>query len=229
MSLQHLGEWGAPRDTRSPTWGLQAGGSSQPPATYRTSSPRRARKAPSSIQLIWFLSSCLWEKVGGSIAGTAQAESNQSLLMLLPPDPTPNSLGPPVPIPAGTHDSQILEVSGPTESFPGDGLDEVLTQIPAEERDRKENEQCLQSTMLRGTRASTGRGTAQHSAIPKRLWEAVIWQPRTCSPAGCPKASLAPSIVTASGWRSPGTGVPSSDKYSSRTQLWKNPLYLNTL
>lgn len=30
-----------------------------PCLTYSTSSPRRARKAPSSMQLIWFLSSCL--------------------------------------------------------------------------------------------------------------------------------------------------------------------------
>lgn len=30
-----------------------------PDFTYSTSSPRRARKAPSSMQLIWFLSSCL--------------------------------------------------------------------------------------------------------------------------------------------------------------------------
>lgn len=38
-------------------------GSPAPPLfpgfTYSTSSPRRARKAPSSMQLIWFLSSCL--------------------------------------------------------------------------------------------------------------------------------------------------------------------------
>lgn len=30
--------------------------------TYSTSKPRRARKAPSSMQLIWFLSSCLRRK-----------------------------------------------------------------------------------------------------------------------------------------------------------------------
>lgn len=30
--------------------------------TYSTSSPRRALKAPSSMQLMWFLSSCLWSK-----------------------------------------------------------------------------------------------------------------------------------------------------------------------
>lgn len=32
--------------------------------TYKTSKPRRARKAPSSMQLMWFLSSCLgwWSK-----------------------------------------------------------------------------------------------------------------------------------------------------------------------
>lgn len=42
-------------------WGLQP-----PLATYRTSSPRRARKAPSSMQLIWFLSSCLQEKAAAA-------------------------------------------------------------------------------------------------------------------------------------------------------------------
>lgn len=35
---------------------------SPPRDTYKTSRPRSARKAPSSIQLMWFLSSCLYER-----------------------------------------------------------------------------------------------------------------------------------------------------------------------
>lgn len=61
-------------------------------------------------------------------------------------------------MPARAHPhchSQVLEVCGPTKSLPGDGLDEVLTQVPVGERGRKENEHCLQDRALRGAAAPT--------------------------------------------------------------------------
>lgn len=121
------------------------------------------------MQLIWFLSSCLQKKDRGSIAGTAQAESDQWLLMLPATRPDPK-----LPCGCPCQDSQVPEVGGPAEGFPGDGLDEILTQVPAEERGRKENEQCLQSMMPHGIRASTGQGMPQHSVIPWGLWGTLI-------------------------------------------------------
>lgn len=80
------------------------------------------------MQLIWFLSSCLEKKDRGSIAGTAQAESN--LWVRMPPATGPD---PKLSHAHPCRDSQVLEVGGPTERLPGDGLDEVLTQVPGEE------------------------------------------------------------------------------------------------
>lgn len=109
---------------------MWAGDCSCPLATYRTSRPRRARKAPSSMQLIWFLSSCLREKAAGALLGQRRAAG---WLPVLPTaQPTPNASVPACARPC-CH-SQVLEVGGPTESFPGDGLDEVLAQVPAGER-----------------------------------------------------------------------------------------------
>lgn len=64
--------------------GMWAGDCSCPLATYRTSRPRRARKAPSSMQLIWFLSSCLQEKAAGALLGQRRAAG---WLPVLPADP----------------------------------------------------------------------------------------------------------------------------------------------
>lgn len=81
-------------------------------------------------------------------------QSDQYLPMLPATGPDPK-----LPCAHPCQDSQVLEVGGPTESFPGDGLDEVLTQVPAEKRHRNKYDQCLQSTMPLGTTVSTGRGS----------------------------------------------------------------------
>lgn len=118
MSLQHLGEWGHPR-TPSSCMGLQAGGSSLSPVTYKTSSPRRARKAPSSMQLIWFLSSCLQEKERKrencwDSPGREQSSATDHFQYLLPLDLTPNSL---MPNTARTH--RFLRSVAPRNAFLG--------------------------------------------------------------------------------------------------------------
>lgn len=109
ISLQHPSEWGHPR-TPSSCMGLQTGGSSLSPVTYRTSSPRRARKAPSSMQLIWFLSSCLQEKGEKQENCWNSPGRKQSVL----PDLTPNSL---MPNSARTH--RFLRSVAPRNAFLG--------------------------------------------------------------------------------------------------------------
>lgn len=118
MSLRHPSEWRHPR-TPSFCMGLQTGGSSLSPATYRTSSPLNARKAPSSMQLIWFLSSCLQEK--GEKKGKLLGQLRQRAISapdhfccLLPLDLTPNSL---MPNTARTH--RFLRSVAPRNAFLG--------------------------------------------------------------------------------------------------------------
>lgn len=119
--------WGCPCSTSvrgdtqghpHPAWGCRLEAPALSPVTYRTSSPRRARKAPSSMQLIWFLSSCLKEKGKKRENCWDSPGREQSVLpifcCLLPLDLTPNSL---MPNTARTH--RFLRSVAPRNAFLG--------------------------------------------------------------------------------------------------------------
>lgn len=71
--------------------------------------------------------------------------------------------------------SQVLEVCGPTESFPGDGLNEVLAQVPMGKRSRKENEHCLQDRALHGAAVFTDPRELQPHSHARVMWFHLGW------------------------------------------------------
>lgn len=167
MSLQHLSE-GRHSRTPSSCMRLQTGGSSLVPSHLQDLQPPQSTESPildaADLVLVQLPEGEREKK--GELLGQPRQRAISAPDLLLPAATGPN---PKLPHAQHCQDSQVLEVGGSTECFPGDGLDEVLTQVPAEERGRKANGQCLQSVMSRGGRASTGRGTPRHSVISRGL------------------------------------------------------------
>lgn len=138
-----------------------------------------------------------------SVAGTAQGHRLAPRTACCPSDP---KLLRASPCPALLGHSQVLEVGGPAESFPGDGLDEVLAQVPAGERGGKENERCLHDTMLRGIIVSPGGVVASRDAQGALHNQNLA--PRDLQPLW-PRRGDPGSIQGGCMWLGfPGTGVP---------------------